>query len=900
MDELLVDFLSETTESLAQLDNDLIVLEKDPNNTDILNGIFRTLHTIKGTCGFLGFQRLELVAHAGESVLVKIRDNQIDASSEIISLIFQCLDAVKFIVTEMAEHGSEPEGDDNFLIAQLSIAAEGHKEDTKVELPEAPQEVPIATGQNENQPPDSAQDAGWDNFKHEPEKDATQHEQAPLDPPPSTSPVPAVPLAAPVEEKKPKAEKAEGESSLLNQNVRVNVKLLENLMNTVSDLVQTRNQLFQIFKNTDNPKAHTSLNHLSHITSELQTGLMKTRLQPISNAWAKIPRLVRDLAHDTGKQIELEMIGEETELDRQVIESIKDPLTHMIRNSADHGLESPEDRLRANKPEIGKITLKAFHAGGLVIVEIADNGRGLPIEKIKEKALKNGIVTQDVLQTMTESQVFQFIFSSGFSTAEKVTNISGRGVGMDVVRSNIEKIGGTVEVKSVAGKGSTFTIKIPLTVAIVSVLIAEIDGYRFAIQQLSILELVKLSNACESKVEYLYDKPVLRLRNKLIPLINLREFLGMKQELDLMVEGDFNKSHIIVLQVGVEVIGLIVDKVHDIQEIVVKPVPSLLKHIPIYAGNTILGDGSVIMILDPNGLVTSLGDKHNTESLNEAFAIEHTIHDVHQRDVFLVFYAGDETPKAIALSALTRLETIAMEKIEFSDNKAFIQYRGNLIPLINLSGSSDFPNEGIKPTFILSNAQHTMGVIIDEIVDILEEEMDVQMKSITPGKLGTIVLRNHATDIIDVEYYFQKVYPGEVNTSSKEQTKKNILYLGDNVYGISVLTPLLQAEGYHILKFDQINQARPYLVPSFNINTIILDLDSPPKDFIRTDLASLRNESPIPLMALLNQDQIEEQDNGQNPLDDIPFVSKSNRSQIIGKLNEIIKLQAHNSQGVAL
>lgn len=762
MDDLLVEFLSESSEGLAQLDNDLVLLEKDTGNTDILNGIFRTLHTIKGTCGFLGLPRLEKVAHAGESVLVKIRDNEIGASSEIISLIFQCLDAVKDIVNSMAETGNEPEGDDSDLINQLNLAAEGtdtHTDNTQEKDTPTPAETK------------EVDDDGWGSFKKEEEQEtkaeleasignalAEEETPIPATPIPAT-PVPAAPAPVAAKQAKPKIE---GENANLNQTIKVNIKLLEDLMATVSDLVQTRNQLFQVFKKTDIPKAQSSLNHLSHITSQLQTGLMKTRLQPISTAWAKIPRLVRDLAHDTGKIIELEMIGEDTELDRQVIESIKDPLTHMIRNSADHGLETPEDRLKANKPEAGKITLKAFHGGGLVIIEIADNGRGLPVEKIKEKALTNDIVTAEQLETLTENQIFQFIFSSGFSTAEKVTNISGRGVGMDVVRSNIEKIGGTVEVRSIAGMGSTFTIKIPLTVAIVSVLIAEVDNYCFAVQQLSILELVKLSDLNHSKIEYIYDKPVLRLRDKLVPLIDLSAVLNIPENEDKpLFEEHLRKSHIIVLQVGLEVVGLIVDKVHDIQEIVVKPVPSILKHLSIYAGNTILGDGSVIMILDPNGLISLLGDLPSSQTLNENTSPQQKINDDHKQDVFLIFHANDDTPKAIPLSSLTRLETITLEKVEFSDKKAFAQYRGNLTPLLTLNNAQEFPRTGIKPTFILSNTKYTMGIIVDEIIDILEGDAEFKIKSTTPGTLGTLILKEHATDIVDLEYYFSQAFPGE-------------------------------------------------------------------------------------------------------------------------------------------
>ena len=388
-----------------------------------------------------------------------------------------------------------------------------------------------------------------------------------------------------------------------NQSIRVNVDTLEHLMTMVSELVLTRNQLLEISRRNEDTEFKVPLQRLSNVTAELQEGVMKTRMQPIGNAWQKLPRIVRDLSGELGKQIELEMHGADTELDRQVLDLIKDPLTHMVRNSADHGLETPAERAAAGKPEQGTIRLSAYHEGGHIIICIADNGRGLNTERIKAKAVSNGLVSEAELEKMTEAQIHKFIFAPGFSTAAAVTTVSGRGVGMDVVRTNIDQIGGTIDVKSVAGEGSSVTIKIPLTLAIVSALIVEAAGDRFAIPQLAVVELVRARANSEHRIERIKDTAVLRLRNKLLPLMHLKKLL----KIDDGSSSDPENGFIVVTQVGSQTFGIVVDGVFHTEEIVVKPMSTKLRHIDMFSGNTILGDGAVIMIIDPNGIAKALG-----------------------------------------------------------------------------------------------------------------------------------------------------------------------------------------------------------------------------------------------------------------------------------------------------
>src|SRR5215471_10632096 len=638
MDDLLREFLTETGESLDTVDNQLVRFEQDPNNAKILDNIFRLVHTIKGTCGFLGLPRLEALAHAGETLMGKFRDGM-PVTAEAVTLILSSIDRIKEILAGLEATEAEPEGNDRDLIDQLEAMVErgmaamsgsampmpaagasaaateapamaspptqpatpaepkvtqGHLIEQTLERPLRPGEVSLdelerAFRETAIEAPAPAPVAKADMKAEEPAAEA------------AAAAKPAKERAAP---KKSMADEAAGEGDrIANQSIRVNVDTLEHLMTMVSELVLTRNQLLEISRRNEDTEFKVPLQRLSNVTAELQEGVMKTRMQPIGNAWQKLPRIVRDLSGELGKQIELDMHGADTELDRQVLDLIKDPLTHMVRNSADHGLETPAERAAAGKPEIGTIRLSAYHEGGHIIICIADNGRGLNTERIKAKALQNNLVTEAELEKMTEAQIHKFIFAPGFSTAAAITSVSGRGVGMDVVRTNIDQIGGTIDIKSVAGEGSSVTIKIPLTLAIVSALIVEAAGDRFAIPQLSVVELVRARANSEHRIERIKDTAVLRLRNKLLPLMHLKKLLYIDDGSSTDPENGF----IVVTQVGSQTFGIVVDGVFHTEEIVVKPMSTKLRHIEMFSGNTILGDGAVIMIIDPNGIAKSVG-----------------------------------------------------------------------------------------------------------------------------------------------------------------------------------------------------------------------------------------------------------------------------------------------------
>jgi len=741
MDDLLKEFLTETNESLDVVDVELVRFEQDPNNAKILDNIFRLVHTIKGTCGFLGLPRLEALAHAAETLMGKFRDG-LAVTGDAVTLILTTIDRIKEILYELEQAEREPDGSDQELISGLERMSSAQAPAPAAPEPAKTQGTLVAQVlERPLRPGEVSLDELERAFRETP---------GPVQG--ATSARPEQNKVKPVRPERPSAtprddEAEKHDSKVANQSIRVNVETLENLMTMVSELVLTRNQLLEIVRRHEDSEFKVPLQRLSNVTAELQEGVMKTRMQPIGNAWQKLPRIVRDLSAELGKEIELEMHGADTELDRQVLDLIKDPLTHMVRNSADHGLETPAERRLAGKPETGTVRLSAYHEGGHIIIEIADDGRGLNTEKIKAKVVANGLASESDVEKMTEAQIHKYIFAPGFSTAAQVTSVSGRGVGMDVVRTNVDQIGGTIDVKSVLGEGSSFTIKIPLTLAIVSALIVEAAGDRFAIPQLSVVELVRAQTNSEHRIERIKNTPVLRLRNKLLPLVHLKKLLGI----DATGSSEPEDGFIVVTQVGNQTFGIVVDGVFHTEEIVVKPMSTKLRHISMFSGNTILGDGSVIMIIDPNGIAQALGTS-SAGSVEEEIEAQRSAAAAKTMSL-LVFRAGSPELKAVPLSLVTRLEEVDCKKIELSNGRYLVQYRGHLMPLVQVNDLVRIRTEGTQPLLVFSDGGRSMGLVVDEIVDIVEDRLDIEVASQVGGTLGSAVVRGQATEIIDVGHF---------------------------------------------------------------------------------------------------------------------------------------------------
>jgi two-component system chemotaxis sensor kinase CheA len=839
MDDLLKEFLTETSESIDLVDEELVVLEQEPDNKKVLDNIFRLVHTIKGTCGFLGLPRLEAVAHASENVLGKFREGVVEVSPACVTLILASLDQIKVLLEFLEANEVEPEGDDTGLIDQLNRAADGEfSDDGDTVTVEASTVLEAAPKAETSGTDDSEPDIGGAVL----ERGETRPGEVSLDeleaaflaadgPDEDTS----APVAAPAVAPTVAAAKENKGPSIANQSIRVNVDVLENLMTMVSELVLTRNQLMQMVRNQEDSEFKVPLQRLSGVTTDLQEAVMKTRMQPIGNAWRKLPRIVRDLGHELNKKIHLEMVGADTELDRQVLELIKDPLTHMVRNSADHGLETTEERIALGKPAEGQVILKAYHEGGHIIIEISDDGRGIPVDKIKAKALENGLATEADLERMSENQILKFVFAAGLSTAAKVTSVSGRGVGMDVVRTNIEVIGGTVDVRSTAGQGSVFSIKIPLTLAIVSALIVEVSKQRFAIPQLSVVELVRSRTGSDSQIERINGTPVLRLRDRLLPLVQMSTLLQLEDpsKSDEEVESEEGSigedSFIIVSQVGSNTFGIVVDGVFDTEEIVVKPTATMLRDIPLFSGNTILGDGSVIMIVDPNGVAASISTQGTSEA--EEMEEEEAKRSGDNDDTIsmLVFRAGTPEPKAVPLSLVTRLEEVEVERLEIADGQRVLQYRGNLMPIICLSPMQTFKEEGRQAILVFTDADRAVGLAVDEIVDIVDEKISIEINSDTQGIVGTSVIRECATDVIDVGHFLLQVYPDWFERLEErfDIGDKRVLYIDDSRFFRHLITPLLTSSGYQVVTVSSGEEALELKNQGEIFDIIVSDIEMP-------------------------------------------------------------------------
>lgn len=697
------EFLIESAEGLSRLDLEIVKLEQSPKDARLLDSIFRTIHTLKGTGGMLGFSGIESVAHLSETLLSQVRNGERGLTSQLISLILKSVDAIKGELIAIESTGKEG-----------NISHEKLKEELKTASKVRPSDTVPAASIEKAQPEAKAQPAESESTQRTTSEDST---------------------------------------------IRVDVVLLDRLMNLVGELVLARNQILQVNTTQDDSTLNASSQRLDLITTELQENVMKTRMQPIGVVWNKLPRIARDLAASSSKSIQLQMDGAETELDRTIIEAIRDPLTHLVRNCCDHGIEIPEVRVKAGKPEQGTISLRAYHEGGQVNIEISDDGAGIDPQRLKEHAKQKGLLRRDHPERMSERELLDLIFLPGFSTAAKVTNISGRGVGMDVVKTNIEKIGGTVDLVSKVGQGTTLRVKIPLTLAIIPGLVVTSGGERFVIPQVNLLELIGLEGeAGQKQVESVHGAPVYRRRGKLLPLVYLNDVLRIPG-------GDKPASSIsiVVLQAEDRQFGLVVDGISDTQEIVVKPLATQLKGLDCYAGACIMGDGKIALILDVMGLaqranvINEVRDRILAEKPPEHLAT------AGGRQAFLLFAGPDESRMAVPLSIVARLEELPSTQVENAGTQCVAQYRGQILPLVNLESAfverrrsqrrRPRTAEGAATTVqvvVCNHDGHQVGLLVDRIVDIVEDTAEVKYPASRDGVLHSAVINGKITELIDV------------------------------------------------------------------------------------------------------------------------------------------------------
>lgn len=747
------DMLTESLEGLDRYDAAILLLERGTPAADTLNDVFRVVHTLKGTAGCLGFHRVERVAHVGENLLDALRSRRLAVTPAICAGLLKLSDALRRLLGRIADSGRDD------AVAGLDILAD---ELRALHEPPAGSECSHPAGAvaaiSDEQPAPAFSDEtaapasvaaspasvveGWGLFD----------DDTPAAAPAASAPSRAAAHPEPVEPAAPPSGPA-----LAAASVRVDVGLLDKLMNLVGELVLTRNQLAQLHQSRVlRPEMVAAVSQrLNLVTTELQEGVMKTRLQPIGTIWSKFPRIVRDIAHDLGKRVRLDTFGSETELDRTIIEAIRDPLTHVIRNSIDHGVEAPAARAAAGKPAEGQILMRAYHEGGQVNIEIIDDGAGIDPARVLRKALEKKLVSAEEAARLSEREVLNLVFQPGFSTAEAVTNVSGRGVGMDVVRTNIEKIGGSVDLQSAPGRGTTLKIRIPLTLAIVPALIVRAGGERFAIPQVSLLELVRIEgDAAVSAVEDVCGAPVFRLRGNLLPLVFLHRELRLPEP-PPAAEPCHN---IIVLQADQRPFGLVVDAVCDTEEIVVKPLGKHLKGLPMFAGATIMGDGRVALILDALGLAQHAGVRSDdTDRARTAFAAAGRADATDQPAAtqLLLFSLAGREHLALPLDQAARLEEIPGSRVELSGAREAVQYRGRIMPLVRLSrhlaGAGAGAGAGADlQVIVYQQAGRQVGLVVDRIRDIVEHRLDIQPGTAAPGIIGSAVVQGRIIDLVDV------------------------------------------------------------------------------------------------------------------------------------------------------
>ena len=754
--EIIEEFLIESNESLLRLEQEIVDLEQRPDDPELLGSIFRTVHSIKGACGFLGFVNLGNVAHIAENLLSQLRSHERELTSTLTSLILETVDAIKHELGSIESTSKESGATWSELIRRLTLTCN--------ELNEAAETSPAVV-------------------------EAVK---------PVSSPAEAVAAREVHGESDPGGAGRGG--SISDSTIRVDIGLLDKLMNLVGELVLARNQILQHTSRQDEATLNGTAQRLNLITSQLQEGVMKTRMQPIGVIFNKLPRVVRDLAASCGKQIHLEVEGAETELDKSIIETIKDPLTHIVRNCCDHGIEGPDARRAKGKSPQGRLLLRAYHEGGQVIIEISDDGAGINGDRVRQKALDKGLVRPEQVERMSERETANLIFLPGLSTAETVTSISGRGVGMDVVKTNIEKIGGVVDLTTRLGEGTTVKIKIPLTLAIIPGLVVNSGGERFVIPQVSLLELLRLEGKSGQKqIERIHGTLVYRRRGHLLPIVYLNELVGIQKE-----AGDDEIVNIVVLQAEDRPFGLVVDAISDTQEIVVKPLGKQLKGLNAYAGATIMGDGKVALILDVLGIAQLsrvVGEAH--DPINARGDASEAARS--EQQTFLLFKAGGFERLAVPLSLVTRLEEFPLSRVERAGGALAVQYREQILQLSSLAAVLEPETAGVEQlsdpvqAIVFSDGGRMVGMVVDRILDICDANISSTKRSDRAGLSGSAVIEGKVTDFLDIAAVLRTMDEswGETGTETG-RARSTVLVADGSAFTRGVVRNALELDGYEV------------------------------------------------------------------------------------------------------
>jgi two-component system chemotaxis sensor kinase CheA len=870
--KILEEFLIESFENLSSINAEITRYEKSPEDGELLNAIYRKVHTLKGSASFLGFKKLERITHVSENRLNELQEGTLKIDSGVTDILLESFDICISILKDIEKSGSEPEEDFEELIKKIDGIGGEMAESPVKAIEDTLSEKSLMNTGSKSAPVN----------EKKPELKVVEVEN---------------PINSSNDKKTENVETSEApavRAPTVESTIRVNVSLLDKIMNVVGELVLNRNQILQ-YTQMANDSELTRLGHqLNVITTELQTDIMTTRMQPVGSVFSKFERIVRDLAKSQNKKINLEILGGETELDKSLLEMIKDPMTHLIRNAADHGIELPEVRLEKGKPESGKMTIKAYHEGGQVNIDIIDDGNGLSREKIINKAISKGIITAESAETMSDQKVYNLIFSPGFSTAETVTNISGRGVGMDVVKSNIESVSGKVEVLSVEGEGSTFRLKIPLTLAIVPALVVQSGNETFALPQKNLVELVHLGSEDIDKIEKIHGNDFYRLRGDLIPVFYLNKSLKLEESPD---EPSF--INIVFLNAEGSIYGLVVDDIRDTQEIVVKPLSSGIKTENIFAGATLMGDGRVALIIDAFGfynMFNSSKEKAEAEELNQDSLSDY------DQDSFeiLLCQLADGRMYGIPLCLVNRLEDYDTGEIVWSGDQALIKYRERAMPLINIEKSLELKKNGILETALNNKENSTklyiivvdiggtnIGLVVEQILDIARLNDIVDDKnSDRDGIMGTIFSDEELVSVLDVHKLYSMLKHGKDTREQCNFSGKRFLVVDDSSFYRKIISDLLMNCGADVQIFHNGAEAFEDLKDNLkNYDFIVTDIEMPVMDGceLAEKVRELDNGKSLPILAVSTLD-----DEKGNSAGFSEKIRKFDQREFLEKVNSLI------------
>lgn len=832
IDRVLNDFIIESRENLERLDHEFVALEKDPDNKELLGSIFRTIHTIKGSAGFLSLANLEQVSHYAEDVLAKLREHSLVLSADIITTLLGSVDCIKAILISLEKSGEEGEHDILDVVMQLKNVVEMRPvHSVSPDTVPSTSELPVAASETEEDitsPEEHIDDL-------EPSKDEQEQK-----------------ISETVEDVL---------SSVEETRIHVDIGLLDRLMNLTGELVLSRNQVVQFASNLDSRPFRAVSQRMNVVVSELQETVMKTRMQAIRKVFGMFPRLVRDLSKLQGKDIQLRMEGQHTELDRTLIEGIKNPLTHLVRNAIDHGIESPDVRRKLGKPTQGTISIHAYHEGGQVHIDIADDGAGINVQKVKAKAIAEGLITLQRAEEIGERNLINFIFRPGFSTVEVVTNISGRGVGMDVVKRDLDQIGGSIDIHTELHKGTTVKIRIPITLAIIPVLIISSAGHRFAIPQVNLEELVMLQhdNGKRSGIEKIHGAEVYRLRGELLPLLRLYDILKLPPP------PERETTNIVVLSAGELRFGLIVDQVGDTEEIVVKPLSKHVKQVSCYDGATIMGDGKVALILNVSGLFTSsqltLDDMKKVEEAKKDQQEQLPLaSQKEQHQTIVLFRTGDQEYYGVPLAFVVRLEKFPASQIEHSGGREVLQYRNEILPLFRLEDYLDISRTADPDmlSLIVFSVERQIGLVVRDILDTVEISAHIDTETFRQkGILGSTIVQGHSVLILDIHGLIEMAYPiwykkfFVSKLTEEDRTRLRVLLVEDSIFFLNIEQSYLEAAGYQVLTATHGLEALEILEKE-PIDAVVTDIAMPHCNGYELTKAIKSNEEwkHIPVMAL--------------------------------------------------